>query len=86
MVCSETNLALVSRNTWWIDSCTTTHICVSLQRCLSYRPLSDAERCIYVGDGKTIEVEAIEHFRLLMKTGRYLDLLDTLLFRLLDGI
>ncbi|KAH9741472.1 Integrase catalytic domain-containing protein [Citrus sinensis] len=77
LVCSETNLASVPRNTWWIDSGATTHICVSLQGCLSYRPPSDAERCIYVGDGKTVEVEAIGHFRLLMKTGCYLDLLDT---------
>ncbi|KAH9679437.1 hypothetical protein KPL71_026134 [Citrus sinensis] len=77
LVCSETNLASVPRNTWWIDSGATTYICVSLQGCLSYRQPSDAERCIYVGDGKTVEVEAIGHFRLLMQTGCYLDLLDT---------
>ncbi|KAH9782842.1 hypothetical protein KPL71_009093 [Citrus sinensis] len=77
LVCSETNLASVPRNTWWIDLGATTHICVSLQGYLSYRPPSDAERCIYVGDGKTVEVEEIGHFRLLMQTGCYLDLLDT---------
>ena len=86
LVCSKTNLALVPRNTWWIDSGATTHICVSLQGCLSYQLPSDAQRCIYVGDGKTVAVEAIGHFRLLTKTGCYLNLLDTLLFHLLDGI
>ena len=86
LVCSKTNLASVPRNTWWIDSGATTHICVSVQGCLSYRLPSDAQRCIYVGDGKTVAVEAIGHFRLLTKTGCYLNLLDTLLFRFLDGI
>ncbi|RVW75445.1 Retrovirus-related Pol polyprotein from transposon TNT 1-94 [Vitis vinifera] len=50
LVCSEVNLASVSRNTWWLDSGATTHICVSIKGCLSYRKPSDAERCIYVGD------------------------------------
>ncbi|KAL5571599.1 hypothetical protein UlMin_021196 [Ulmus minor] len=59
LVCSEVNLASVSRNTWWLDSGATTHICVSMQGCLSYRKPSDAERCIYVGDGQSVEVEAI---------------------------
>ncbi|KAL5562820.1 hypothetical protein UlMin_032567 [Ulmus minor] len=59
----------VSRNTWWLDSGATTHICVSMQGCLSYRKPSDAERCIYVGDGQSVEVEAIGHFRLLLKSG-----------------
>ncbi|KAL5545114.1 hypothetical protein UlMin_008898 [Ulmus minor] len=59
----------VSRNTWWLDSGATTHICVSMQGCLSYRKPSDAERCIYVGDGQLVEVEAIGHFRLLLKSG-----------------
>ncbi|KAH9686891.1 hypothetical protein KPL70_014557 [Citrus sinensis] len=45
--------------------------------CLIYRSPSDAERCIYVGDDKTVEVEAIGHFRLLMKIGCYFDLLYT---------
>ncbi|RVW31572.1 Retrovirus-related Pol polyprotein from transposon TNT 1-94 [Vitis vinifera] len=37
--------------------------------CLSYRKPSDVERCIYVGDGQSVEVEAIGHFRLLLKSG-----------------
>ena len=77
LVCSEVNLASVSRNTWWLDSGATTHICVSMQGCLSYRKPSDAERCIYVGDGQSVEVEAIGHFRLLLKSGYFLDLIDT---------
>ena len=32
---------------------------------------------IFVGDGKSVEVEAIWHFRLLLGSGLYLDLKDT---------
>jgi hypothetical protein len=77
LVCSEVNLASVPRNTWWLDSGATTNISVSMQGCLSYRKPNDAERCIYVGDGKSVEVEAIGHFRLLLSIGYYLDLMDT---------
>lgn len=77
LVCSEVNLASVPRNTWWLDSGATTHISVSMQGCLNYRKPSDAERYIFVGDGNSVEVEAIGHFKLLLGTGYYLDLLDT---------
>ena len=77
LVCSEVNLASVPRNIWWLDSGATTNISVSMQGCLSYRKPNDAERRIYVGDGKSVEVEAIGHFRLLLSTGYYLDLIDT---------
>ena len=77
LVCSEVNLAAVSGNTWWLDSGTSTHISVSMQGCLSYRNPTDAERYIYVGDGKSVEVEAIGHFKLLLRTQFYLDLFDT---------
>uniref|UniRef100_A0A803R874 Retrovirus-related Pol polyprotein from transposon TNT 1-94-like beta-barrel domain-containing protein n=1 Tax=Cannabis sativa TaxID=3483 RepID=A0A803R874_CANSA len=77
LVCSEVNLVSVPRNTWWIDSGTTTHISISVQGCLSYRKPSDGERYIFVGDGQSVEVEAIGHFRLLLGTGFYLDLKDT---------
>ena len=45
--------------------------------CLSYRKPNDAERFIYVGDGKSVEVGAIGTFRLLLKIGFYLDLKET---------
>ncbi|GMI70291.1 hypothetical protein HRI_000698400 [Hibiscus trionum] len=77
LVCSEVNLASVPRNTWWLDSGATTHISVSMQGCLSYRKPNDGERNIFVGDGKSVEVEAIVHFRLLLGTDFYLDLKDT---------
>ena len=77
LVCSEVNLVFVSRNTWWIYSGATTHISVSMQGCLSYRAPNDAKRFIYVGIGKSMEVEAIGHFRLLLKTEIYLDLKET---------
>ena len=77
MVWLEVSLACVPRNTWWIDSATTTRISVSMQGYLSYRAPNDVKRFIYVGDGKSMEVETIGHFRLLLKTGIYLDLKET---------
>jgi len=68
MVCSEVNLASVPSNTWWLDSGATTNIGVSMKGCLNYRKPTDSERWIYVGDGKSVEVEAIGHFRLLLCT------------------
>ena len=77
MVCSEVNLASVPKDTWWVDSGATTHISMSMQGCLWSRPPSDAERFIFVGDGNKVPVEAIGTFRLLLKTGVYLDLIET---------
>ena len=48
-----------------------------MQGCLSYRRPSDGERYIFVGDRKSVKVELIGHFRLLLGTGLYLDLKDT---------
>jgi len=36
LVCFEVNLVSVSRNTWWLDFCATTHISVSMQDYLNY--------------------------------------------------
>ena len=77
LVCSEVNLTSIPKHTWWIDSDATNHISVSLQGCLSCRNPNDGERYIFVGDGKKIEVEAIGIFRLLLKSGTYLDLNET---------
>ena len=77
LVCSEINLTSVPRHTWWLDSGATTHISVSMQGCLNCRKPNDNERYIYVGDGKTVQVETIGVFRLLLKTGFYLDLYET---------
>ena len=48
-----------------------------MQGCLSCRKPSDDERYIYVGDGNPVEVEAIGTFRLLLRIGFYLDLIET---------
>ena len=48
-----------------------------MQGCLSNRAPNDAKRFIYVGDGKSVEVEATGHFRLLLKTRIYFDLKET---------
>ena len=77
LVCSEVNLTSVPKHTWWIDYGATTHISVSMQGCLSCRKPNDGERYIFVGNGKKVEVEAIGTFRLLLKSGTYLDLNET---------
>ena len=77
LVFSEVNLTSVPKHTWWIDSSATTHISVSMQGFLSCRKLNDGERYIFVGDGKKVEVESIGIFRLLLKSGTYLDLNET---------
>jgi Zinc knuckle len=73
-VCEEVNSVSVSIDTWWIDSGATTHIYVSMQGCRNYRKPIDGERYIYIGDDNKTEVEVIWHFRLLLKTGLYLNL------------
>jgi len=45
--------------------------------CLNYQKPIDIKRYIYVGDVKSVEVETIAHFRLLLGTEYYLDLIDT---------
>lgn len=77
LVCSEVNLALVPENTWWLDSRATTNISVSMKDCLNYRKPNDVEIYIYMGNGKSVEVEVVGHFRLLMCTKFYLDLKGT---------
>ena len=66
---SEFNLVSIPRHTQWIDSSATTNISVSLQDCTSCRKPTGGEKYIYMGDGKTVEVEAIENLRLLLKIG-----------------
>ena len=44
---------------------------------MSCRKPNGGERYIFVGDGKKVEVEAIRTFRLLLKSGTYLDLNET---------
>jgi hypothetical protein len=56
--------------------CNHSHICVYAGLPKLRKP-RDGERYIYLGDGNKAEVEAIGHFRLLLKTGLYLDLFDT---------
>jgi hypothetical protein len=71
LVCEEVNSVSVSIDTWWIDSGAITHISVSMQGCRNYRKPREGERYIYVGDGNKAEVEAMGHFRLLLKTSLY---------------
>ena len=77
MVCSEVNLTSVPSNTWWVDSGATTHISVSMQDCLRSRKPNDAERYIFVGNGKSVAVHAVGIFRLHFESGFHLDLEET---------
>ncbi|RVW72211.1 Retrovirus-related Pol polyprotein from transposon TNT 1-94 [Vitis vinifera] len=56
----EINLAIVSTDTWWIDTGATTHISVTMQGCLWSRMPTDGERYIYVGNGNKATVKAID--------------------------
>ena len=56
----------------------TTHNSVSMQDFMNRRKLIDGERYIYTADDKTVQVEAIENFRLLIKTKFYLDFDETI--------
>jgi hypothetical protein len=47
-----------------------------MHSCQIYRKPRDDKKYIYVGDDNKAEVETIGHFRLLMKTGLYLNLFD----------
>ncbi|KAJ9554358.1 hypothetical protein OSB04_018403 [Centaurea solstitialis] len=76
-VCTKVNLAFVSEDTWWVDSGATAHISMSMQGCLWSRPPTNDEKFIYVGDGAKVKVKAIGTFRILLKTGVYLDLVET---------
>jgi GAG-pre-integrase domain len=72
LVCSEVNLSIVSKYSWWLDSGVTSNISISEQGCLNLRKPTEAERYIYVGNSGKVEVEGIETFKLLCKTGSYL--------------
>ena len=56
--------------------CKNSHQCV-YAGLLEFSNASDGERYIYVRDGKSVEVEAIGTFRLLLRTSYFLDLRDT---------
>ena len=75
--CYEVNLAFVPIYTWWVDSGATTYISISIQDCLWSRSPNNVESFIYVGDDKAVPVKAIGNFRLLLKTGCFLDSIET---------
>jgi len=76
LVCYEVNLASVPTNTMWLHPGATTDISVSMKGCIRYQKSIDSKRWIYVGDNKSVEMEAIGHFRLLLYTDFYLDFRD----------
>ena len=67
LVYYEVNLTLVPKHMWWTDSGAITYISVSMRGYLSCRKPIDGERYIYMGDGKLVEVEVIETFKIIVK-------------------
>ena len=57
-----------------------------MQGCLWSRPPCDAERFVYVANDNKVAMEAVETFRLCFKTRLFLDLFETFMYCLLDGI
>ena len=66
LVYSEVNLTSVPIHMWWTDSSATTHISVSMQGYLSCQKPIESERYIYMGDDKSVEVEVIEIFKIIV--------------------
>ena len=64
LVCLEINLAIVSIDTWWIDTGATTHISVTMQGCLRSQMPTDGEIYIYVGNSNKVAMKVIGLFRL----------------------
>ena len=62
----------------WIYSGATTDNSVPMQDFMNCRKLIDGERHIYMADDKTVQVEAIENFILLIKTKFHLDFDETI--------
>lgn len=77
LVCSESNLAFIPKDTQWVGSGVTTYINISMQGFLWSKLSSEAEIFIFGGDGNKVTVEAIRTFRLELKPGFYLDLIET---------
>ena len=61
-------------NTWWIDSCATTHVSHILQGFLTIQPIKGTEQHLFMGNRMKAQIEGIRTYRLFLDTGRLVDL------------
>ena len=78
LVCFESNLTEVPNNTWWIDSGCTTHVTNTMQGFLTTQTTNPNEKFVLMGNRVKAPVEAIGTYRLILDTGHFLDLYQTL--------
>ena len=78
LVCFESNFTEVPHNTWWIDSGSTTHISNSMQGFLTIQTIKSNESFVFMGNRNKVPVKGIGTYRLVLDTGHYLDLFQTL--------
>uniref|UniRef100_A0A1S4D7L0 CCHC-type domain-containing protein n=1 Tax=Nicotiana tabacum TaxID=4097 RepID=A0A1S4D7L0_TOBAC len=77
-VCFESNLVEVPNNTWWLDSGATAHVSTTLQGFLTIQTTNPNKDFLFMGNRMKAPIEGIGTYRLIMETGRHLDLLQTL--------
>ena len=75
--CLESNLTEVPYNTWWIDSGCTVHVSNTMQGFLTIQTINKNERFVYMGNRVKAPVEVVGTSRLILDTGRHLDLVET---------
>ncbi|KAF3680344.1 hypothetical protein FXO38_02351 [Capsicum annuum] len=75
--CLESNLTEVPYNSWWIDSYCTVHISNTMQGFLTIRTINKNERFVYMGNRVKAPDEVVGTYRLILDTGRHLDLVET---------
>ncbi|KAJ0102106.1 hypothetical protein Patl1_04772 [Pistacia atlantica] len=78
LLCFESNLTEVPYNTWWLDSCVTTHICNTMQGFLTIRTTSPNENFVFMGNRIKALVKGMGTYCLILNTDHNLDLLETL--------
>ena len=78
LVCFESNFTEVPHNTWWIDSGSTTHISNTMQGFLTIQTIKSNESFVFMGNRNKVPVKGIGTYRLVLDTGHYLDLFQTL--------
>ena len=78
LVCFESNFTEVPHNTWWIDSGSTTHISNTMQGFLTIQTIKSNESFVFMANRNKVLVKGIGTYRLVLDTGHYLDLFQTL--------
>jgi hypothetical protein len=78
LVCVESNLADVCKNSWWIDSGASIHIAMSLKGFLKQRKPKDHEGKVKMGTDSEVAAEYIGSVKLILESGFKLELKNVL--------